>query len=132
MPAATGDPHIERLDGVRFDFQGAPFVPHHLLKTEGLDVQVALGVGPNSETFIGRLEMILPANSRLIIDTEGLIRVDAAGFRLDTWKDRPEDGPLGGITHLNLFVVEQPEDVSGASGVLVNGTSGDEPSRFAV
>ncbi len=130
MPAvgATGDPHIVRVDAHRFDFIGTPNATYNLLTHGDISIHAALS---GSGKFFHR-EMIHPGPGGWVeFDERDLKRVVTAnGYLIDIHRFGSTDN--GAEPYLDIQILQRPSDLTGATGILIDGSPLANPLDYQV
>lgn len=69
---ASGDPHLERLDGTKFDFHGVAGKVYSLLQTEGLGITIRVRTFDEETTIIDQIAVTTDSH-RVVCDTAGVL-----------------------------------------------------------
>ena len=114
---AVGDPHITRLDGVKFDFIGKPNATYNLLTHGGLQVHAAVSGSGKAWHWVNIKSR---GETSILFDEKDIKRTDAGDWRIDVHRLNLKGS---GEPHCNIHVLEAPNDLTGATGLLVDGVA---------
>lgn len=141
MPGVIGDPHLSRIDGASFEFRGRPGCTYRLLEQGETQVRATLkalpgiGSGP-PRTVMADLTICVGAVT-VAVPLDGKVRVWSPRFDLalhalictlpghDPSLADAADG-MNETPYLNAELVRRPDDLAGASGLLIDGDGSPE------